>query len=1275
MSNHFGSQHHSASSSTAFLSQTTFGHRDLPFVEADEYACLGADFTWNIDWILDSYPSTIHRSGSRFNPGYNLLSIDVVKSVLRVRSKRCTGRRGVHGTSCSACLGLGPEIDVVRSWAEESAGKKPNNRLSHNQLTKKLDTVNGRLQKERLKLRRVIISKKSLDCARKKIMAFKILLDRMSSNDVPGLPRLLSTGKKEGWGISKIDSKVALAIEGKYHPRNYTDLDIDLAMIIYELGGGAALHALNKAPISLPSRYTIMDARREISLRITVGSMLFKNVDVGEYDKVLHTLSQDEIAGDGRLCYLEDTDEIAGLCEHAITELTTFKMGSDLTSVHAAAKAVREGRIHVGKEFSVAAFARHAPTDYGAKPVLLMPTCKHGSWRAAATNLQKLLAAWKLSPYGESLHGPVKSIASDADPTRKAALNLLCMYKEVKSDDPLFPHVSGLPGLNLFTGEDGLTIYDPKHTWKRLRKCLLSKIIIASIIINKNLIACWLERLTGHDWSGQSIHALLNPKDPQNVSNAVKLLLLITDVRHLDSAEFTSAESKTHRAFYLLGEMLHYLLEPFVNPVLSLSEQLTSLVKFAHITCALFLQNESDFIPSQLYGDLQCLVKNVIFMIAHSKILNPFLKVFLCLLGDDVLKILFGRSRMIGGHSPNMAIDELRRRFGSALRLDDIYRRRPHLEKLARRLMLVRSRDVDHLSPRNYVGDITAGSCNTHACFFGGRTDAVDFLAKFGLRIDFDKLFRQKDTDLMRPKGSTTGGKYPGVSKEVDRSLADAVSADISNTDPDDTPESNPSVAEEILGFNAAAAVEEEEKAMELQMSEPHSVWIKLDDTDDRKVGHKKSILRTLMDPTLDIDSAKSHDRLLRIRCFSIGGDHWDRSAAKVHDKCADQHLLKLEGLFATLVAINTTKVSLAVLHCTVIKSNATNPPTYLDAAPIAEISLADTKYEVTGQILSLVPFTDSSNNLCWAWSTDFVAFESAKAKQVNSNSAARMRHLSICVNGQLILPLSSPDLMATTAVLEDIAPDVMPDVADSLETTWLFSNSQLDAMKAALLARVEQEEVRQKIPLYGPVKNGRYPYETEIESTDGNTTRISHRLPSVTAPSSKEGHRKCLVSLIYPCGFCGKSTANGACTIGIRGSKAISSCTEVYEFQISAASKSSGAKPCTNGPVRCPLCCGFQWKYNMETHLRDSHPNWQLTATAQIRETLETKLAITHSEECRLGVPQESMLTSPDTQTEEPSPGDKRPANSPAGTPRRSRVLRTTRTAHLTDVDVHVNS
>ncbi|KAJ7934115.1 hypothetical protein B0H13DRAFT_1549495, partial [Mycena leptocephala] len=85
------------------------------------------------------------------------------------------------------------------------------------------------------------------------------------------------------------------------------------------------------------------------------------------------------------------------------------------------------------------------------------------------------------------------------------------------------------------------------------------------------------------------------------------------------------------------------------------------------------------------------------------------------------------------------------------------------------------------------------------------------------------------------------------------------------------------------------------------------------------------------------------------------------------------------------------------------------------------------------------------------------------------------------------------------------------------------------------------------------------------------------------------------VMSSVYPCGFCGKTTSSGGCTIAFRGGKALSPCCEVYEFQIAAPSKSSASKPCTNVPIRCALCSDTHWKYNMAAHLRDSHPNWEL--------------------------------------------------------------------------------
>ncbi|KAJ6618014.1 hypothetical protein B0H10DRAFT_2218174 [Mycena sp. CBHHK59/15] len=460
-------------------------------------------------------------------------------------------------------------------------------------------------------------------------MTHEQFFDVISTNTIPGLYCLLSNAKKAGWSIEKTMEMALKALRGLYHPRSYTEFEKDLAILIYELGGGAALHALNKSPIMLPSRRAITEIRRNHSLRITVGNV------------------------------------------------------------------------------TVSAFME---------------------------NIEMLFR-----------NTPVEGI------------------------------------------------------------------LINSVAINKSLIVGWLERMMGHDWSDESIHALLNPKDPQDVPRTIKLLCLVVEIRMVvDSTEFTPGELKTYRASCLLGKIFDAMVEPFINPTFSLSDQLIHLVKFAHLICAMFIKHESTFISNQLYRDLQCMVKNAIFTIAHSKILNPYLKVFLCLLGDDVLETLFGKSRMIGGHLPNMAIDEFHQRVGSALHMDEIFRKYPWLEHRARQLNMVCSRDVDHLSPEAWEGELTAGSCDIQACYKAGVAHAVIILESYGCSIDFEAWFASEDVDLMLPKG----GKYPGVSKEVDRLMPD-------DSGPVDTDEdiSRQSEVDNILNFDAAAALATEKAAHDAELA------------------------------------------------------------------------------------------------------------------------------------------------------------------------------------------------------------------------------------------------------------------------------------------------------------------------------------------------------------------------------------------------------------------------------------------------------------------------
>lgn len=59
-------------------------------------------------------------------------------------------------------------------------------------------------------------------------------------------------------------------------------------------------------------------------------------------------------------------------------------------------------------------------------------------------------------------------------------------------------------------------------------------------------------------------------------------------------------------------------------------------------------------------------------------------------------------------------------------------------------------------------------------------------------------------------------------------------------------------------------------------------------------------------------------------------------------------------------------------------------------------------------------------------------------------------------------------------------------------EKTWVFSNPELDLMVQTLSDRAQEDVVRLEIPIYGPVKEGRYPYEFYLATGDVDFYSIS---------------------------------------------------------------------------------------------------------------------------------------------------------------------------------------
>lgn len=87
------------------------------------------------------------------------------------------------------------------------------------------------------------------------------------------------------------------------------------------------------------------------------------------------------------------------------------------------------------------------------------------------------------------------------------------------------------------------------------------------------------------------------------------------------------------------------------------------------------------FMSYQLYYGTQTLVKNAAFCLVKQQSLDPYVPFFLGDVGDDPLEILFGRTRMIGGHNYSacsyaQALD----RLDVAKDIDGVFKRHPSLD-------------------------------------------------------------------------------------------------------------------------------------------------------------------------------------------------------------------------------------------------------------------------------------------------------------------------------------------------------------------------------------------------------------------------------------------------------------------------------------------------------------------------------------------------------------------------------------------------------------------
>ncbi|KAH9937097.1 uncharacterized protein B0H18DRAFT_925397 [Fomitopsis serialis] len=625
----------------------------------------------------------------------------------------------------------------------------------------------------------------------------------IASGDPRGVKHLIMQGLKERVSTNELIKRVDESIEGFYHARGYTAFDFDLALLILRLGGRKLLYAMNQC-LAIPSIRALRRARRFTRLMPSFGRPTISEVrwnlsevlgpKIQQLKDAIHhatnppsssagpdaasrklygrtgiSVCWDEISQEEVACYFPHADSVGGLCREHCGRVD-LRLRSFQSAVNIA-EDLDKGKVHFGKEVSVLAVASFGEDLRGAFPVAVSPTCKSETPEEGAEILRTVFAAWKDDPDLTEYLGPLWTFASDGDAGRRAMVYSMLMAKKIDLSHPLYKIVGHLPGLNLNVGDDDITAdFDWKHEIKRLGRLMRTQdgIVIGDTIVNCHTMTRHLSRIP--QLSAVAVDRLMNPSDSQDVPRAIDLLRAISSLSALPLDDYTPTELQEHRAITIVGEMLSAFVDAFISPEWSLTQQVVSLSKYAHMIFALYRQHQASFMPHQLYGDTQTTVKNVIFCIAKQQLLDGNQRFYLYDTGDDKLEELFGNVRMQGGHNPNFSFKQLVDRLGAAIDIDAVFTAHPELHQGSRRRKVTRTEHADHLNHASWTGDTVVDNVNLRSAWAEGRKAATNSLSKLCIAPGFDVLFRSSSSsiDMLQP---IRPGKFPGVSMEQDRSL------------------------------------------------------------------------------------------------------------------------------------------------------------------------------------------------------------------------------------------------------------------------------------------------------------------------------------------------------------------------------------------------------------------------------------------------------------------------------------------------------------------------
>jgi len=764
------------------------------------------------------------------------------------------------------------------------------------------------------------------------------------------------------------------------------------------------------------------------------------------------------------------------------------------------------------------------------------------------------------------------------------------MKYNLQPTSPIYPLLSNLSLMNREVGADDITCdKDYKHVLKRFRNLTLwgRGFKVHGVHIYTSVLWAHLRQ---NGASNSHITSILKPDDKQDVKLAYDLLHdiwslpAITQLQPSLSAGFQAKRE----ALVTVGTLFQHILLPYICIDLTLSEQLVHLSAAAHMLLAMLHEDKAGtlLMPTQLYIDVQMMIKNVYFCVAKTKIDNPNGKFWIIVIGTDRLEDKFGIVRVMTGNDTSVDVLQLGIRLTGTTEVSAIFVQHPEWDRSPRRLKLpALSKDgldihkgVDHINPASWRGNVEVANVNLQTCWMLGRRE-VDKIPRLGKILAELEAENNPDLNMLQPFGK------------------DIVHSSRATDDYDDT-------AEDF--HEETSAPPDSSQSCEVPAPDFENAVV-----EEREL-HK-------YDPCFDVDGQKVwkgrylNERFKEMRKGPASRDRLKRYAdipryAIKHsgsNTVIESPVDEMEGpcIQMDFPLATVARCEGRLFLCIGEVNDITYNSEHTDRLPVS--LLGESTVSISFQVLFLIPTTteddpDLKND--WRWS--------------------RRRGTSHKVPGRLVEPLN-PDLSMQTP----------------LEPCYLFDSGSLSALGALLLGRLTREDVKLTPQIeqssdfpYREV-NGKACFLCEDEMREEEL--LSKKpCPACTPPIEMPENAPAVLEHVgmhilfdmninreqEPCGLCLRDSLQ--CEFYVKKGRGASAnlqvqykkskCANMMSFSYGHASTSSQSSPCSNVPMPCKWCPSDAlavWKYNMAVHVRSKHPHVSIADN-------EALWKITHAEQ-----------------------------------------------------------